>query len=457
MDRELIKLNIQKLRNIQGISQDELAKKIFSTKQNISKYERGEVTPPISILIDLATYFDVTLDDLVNDHLLSEKLNIKLDVELFLKNYNVNIMKENLSNIVLKNDIYISNINKELAVIDNYDDVPTVEYITNHSILDILDYSSTLTGTYNRDLRNSEIYHTDSLLTVSELLKIISSLGANYDYFQKPGSLKLEITDEFIALVKLCSISEIANGKLQINLEYKDLLLSQYYKYYDITFSSKGYKKNQERVNLLTKEIYGMEFNVENIDAPMDEAHFLQYIIEFRNNLPKTLDELYQEFNEKSNNIYTEIGLPFIKSFTEKTLNKLLPDIFEIKVNYDLKRPTISVNGILSDISRSANNAEPVSYVNYLITELHERIDINAIWKECIYEYTESLGLLYDDDDFYDKTFITNNVIYRGRKDLFMEKYNDYIKTRWVFNKVKMLDIKTLKIIKSIIHKEVIK
>jgi len=457
MNKELIKLNIQKLRNKAGISQNELASGIFSTKQNISKYERGEVTPPTSILIDIATFFNVTLDELVNDYLISDKLNIKLDYATFLRNYNVNILNENISNIVLENNIYIPNINKELAVIDNYEDVPRVEYIKDHKILDVLDFSSTIKGTYDRNLRNSEIHHTDSLLMVSELLKIINSLGANYDYSQKPGSMKLEITDEFIAYVKLCSISKISNGKVQIELEYTDLLISQYRHYYDVTFSEIGYKKNRDRVSSLIKEIYNEEFKVDKIDAPMDEAHFLQYIVENRDDLPKSLNNLYIEFNNKSSDLYYEIGNAFIKIFTEKTMNKLLPGIFDFKVNYNLRKPRISMNGIMNDISKSANNANQASYINYLITELHDEINMNDLWKESFDEYALSLGLIYVEEDFFNFNFGKRILIQRSNKDDLMSRYNDFIKTRWVFNNVKLLDIKTLKIIKSIIYKEVIK
>lgn len=457
MNENLIKFNIQKLRKNRGISQSELAESIFSTKQNISKYERGEVFPPIHVLLDIANYFDVTLDDLVNDYLISNKLDIILNYKTFLKHYDTKIINQSLSNIKLSNDIYISNINKELAIIDHFEDTPNIEYIKNHSLLNLEDFMYTIGRSYNRKLENSIIHHTDSLLTVSELLKIINSLGANYDYFKKPGSLKLEITDEFIALAKLAAISEVNNDKILLELEYNDLLLSQYLNTFDITFSEVGYNKIRNHLSKIVKDKYNEEFDVRKIDPPRDEAHFLEYVVGYKNQLPKSLDKLYDEFNNKSSNVFYEIGLSFTKAFTEATLDKLLPEKFDIKVNYNLRKPKISINGIMSNISESSNKADQSSFVNYLITELYKDINIEKIWENCYKEYFMSLGLNYNVDDFNEVSFVKKELFFRQKKDDFMKKYNEFIKTKWVFNNVKLLDIKTLKIIKSIIHKEIIK
>ena len=48
-----------------GLTQAELAEKLNLTRQSISKYETGECFPDISILIQLADIFGVTIDELV--------------------------------------------------------------------------------------------------------------------------------------------------------------------------------------------------------------------------------------------------------------------------------------------------------------------------------------------------------------------------------------------------------
>lgn len=54
-----------KLRKNQGLTQDELAKKVGSSKRNISNYEVGRSYPNVDLLMKLATYFNVSIDYLV--------------------------------------------------------------------------------------------------------------------------------------------------------------------------------------------------------------------------------------------------------------------------------------------------------------------------------------------------------------------------------------------------------
>ncbi|HFI0507985.1 TPA: helix-turn-helix domain-containing protein [Streptococcus suis] len=56
---------IKKLRTGQNLSQDDLAEKLYVTRQSISKYENSEATPDIDKLIQLAEIFGVSLDYLV--------------------------------------------------------------------------------------------------------------------------------------------------------------------------------------------------------------------------------------------------------------------------------------------------------------------------------------------------------------------------------------------------------
>lgn len=67
-----------------GYSQEELAEKIYVTRQTISKWENDHTYPDIHNLIALSTLFDVTLDELVkgdvaimknNQHIEAEKMN----------------------------------------------------------------------------------------------------------------------------------------------------------------------------------------------------------------------------------------------------------------------------------------------------------------------------------------------------------------------------------------------
>ncbi len=52
-------------RELAGISILELSKKIGTSHQNISRWERGEVTPSIDFCVKLANFYGISLDELI--------------------------------------------------------------------------------------------------------------------------------------------------------------------------------------------------------------------------------------------------------------------------------------------------------------------------------------------------------------------------------------------------------
>lgn len=57
--------NLKKLRNLHGISQQQLANVVGVSQQSINKYENQNVEPDISMLIKIADYFSTTVDYLI--------------------------------------------------------------------------------------------------------------------------------------------------------------------------------------------------------------------------------------------------------------------------------------------------------------------------------------------------------------------------------------------------------
>lgn len=56
---------IKKLRNSQGLSQEELAEKIYVTRQTISNWENEKSYPDIHSLLALSSIFEISLDQLI--------------------------------------------------------------------------------------------------------------------------------------------------------------------------------------------------------------------------------------------------------------------------------------------------------------------------------------------------------------------------------------------------------
>jgi len=65
---EIISKNIADFRKAQNMTQGELAEKINFSDKSISKWERGEAIPDVSVLISMSEIFGVSLDELVSDH-----------------------------------------------------------------------------------------------------------------------------------------------------------------------------------------------------------------------------------------------------------------------------------------------------------------------------------------------------------------------------------------------------
>lgn len=57
--------NLQRLRKTAGLSQEDVAKKLFVSRQSVSKWENGGAEPGIENLKALATLYGVTVDELV--------------------------------------------------------------------------------------------------------------------------------------------------------------------------------------------------------------------------------------------------------------------------------------------------------------------------------------------------------------------------------------------------------
>ena len=56
---------LKKLRQEKQLSQEDLATRLYVTRQAVSKWENGDGTPDLKTLVQLASELDVSLDELV--------------------------------------------------------------------------------------------------------------------------------------------------------------------------------------------------------------------------------------------------------------------------------------------------------------------------------------------------------------------------------------------------------
>ncbi|MBI5541163.1 MAG: LexA family transcriptional regulator [Bacteroidia bacterium] len=68
-------LNIRHLRKVRELTQDQLADKLGVNRAMIGSYEEGRAVPKLEALRTISHYFNVTIDNLVNTDLSSEKNN----------------------------------------------------------------------------------------------------------------------------------------------------------------------------------------------------------------------------------------------------------------------------------------------------------------------------------------------------------------------------------------------
>lgn len=69
----IIAKNIARLRQGRGMTQIELAEQLNYSDKAVSKWERGESLPDVSVLAEIAGLFQVTLDDLIREEQAEKK------------------------------------------------------------------------------------------------------------------------------------------------------------------------------------------------------------------------------------------------------------------------------------------------------------------------------------------------------------------------------------------------
>ena len=99
MDQKKIGSFLRELRKEQRITQEDLAEKLNVSSRTISRWETGSNMPDISLLIEIADFFDVSIPEIISGERKSEKMDEEVkEVAEKLSDYadaeKVNIIKE---------------------------------------------------------------------------------------------------------------------------------------------------------------------------------------------------------------------------------------------------------------------------------------------------------------------------------------------------------------------------
>lgn len=116
LDPVLIGEQIRNLRTRQGISQDELAEKLFVTRQAISRWELGLALPSVDSLCEISHIFKVSIDEILC-------LNVHPEIDaknpFFNRNREVviNEILNNKSSILIQDIFYLLSNEERMQVL----------------------------------------------------------------------------------------------------------------------------------------------------------------------------------------------------------------------------------------------------------------------------------------------------------------------------------------------------
>ena len=72
------------LRKSNNLTQDEMAKKLFVTRQAVSRWENGETIPNVDTLKLISNIFDISINSLITDNKLNDIKDYKINSNRFL-------------------------------------------------------------------------------------------------------------------------------------------------------------------------------------------------------------------------------------------------------------------------------------------------------------------------------------------------------------------------------------
>jgi len=112
MDQKKIGLFLRKLRNEKNLSQEQLAEEFGVSSRSISRWENGNTMPDISIIIELADFYDVDIREIIRGERKSENMDKELKDTLvtvadYTNNENGKIMQSAVNMAIVTSIIFL--------------------------------------------------------------------------------------------------------------------------------------------------------------------------------------------------------------------------------------------------------------------------------------------------------------------------------------------------------------
>ena len=88
MDQRKIGCFLKELRNEKGITQQQFAEDLNVSNRTVSRWETGSNMPDISLLVEIADYFEVSIPEIINGERKSETMNEEVkEVAMAMSDY----------------------------------------------------------------------------------------------------------------------------------------------------------------------------------------------------------------------------------------------------------------------------------------------------------------------------------------------------------------------------------
>ncbi len=108
MDQARIGAFLKKLRNEKHMTQEQLAEQFYVSSRTVSRWETGSNMPDLSVLIELADFYDVDIREIINGERKSENMNAETKETLMAAAEYSSAEKNKLKKKILENSLTVA-------------------------------------------------------------------------------------------------------------------------------------------------------------------------------------------------------------------------------------------------------------------------------------------------------------------------------------------------------------